>query len=113
MLIIVVPILLVLILLSIAIGIFLWVRSRKKGDEEETVIGTIREDADLHLGPVAKTDVAISVTEAHASLGKGSRKVSYEDLYGVPAPQKEEGMTTRELRDYISSQIKELESSEE
>jgi len=111
---IVIPIVLVLVLLAVGAGIFLWVRSRKKDEsEEETVIGTIREDEDLKVGPAAKTEVAISVTEAHASLGKGSKKVSYEDLYGMPAPQKEDGMTTKELRDYISSQIDELKGSEE
>ncbi|MCU0798920.1 MAG: putative Ig domain-containing protein [Candidatus Thermoplasmatota archaeon] len=111
---IVIPIVLVLVLLAIGAGIFLWVRSRKKDEsEEETVIGTIHEDEDLKVGPAAKTEVAISVTEAHASLGKGSKKVSYEDLYGMPAPEQEEGMTTRELRDYISSQIDDLKKVEE
>ncbi len=112
-LIIIIPIVVVLILIALGAGIFLWMRSRKKGEGEETVIGTIREDADLKVGPAVKTEVAISVTEAHASLGKGSKKVSYEDLYGMPAPEQEEGMTTRELRDYISSQIDDLKKVEE
>jgi hypothetical protein len=38
---------------------------------------------------------------------------SYEELYGVPAPEKEEkGMTTTELKDYIHDQIEELEEEE-
>ena len=90
-------------------------KSRKedgsKGSEpEEQIIGAVEEEE----VPQVKCDVALSPTEAHAHLGKGSKSVSYEDLYGSPSPKKEDaGMTTRELKDFIHDQINELEQVEE
>jgi len=57
----------------------------KKGQNEapkEQVIG----QADDEKVSVVKVDVPLTPQEAHAKLGKGSKNVSYEDLYGIPAP---------------------------
>jgi len=56
-----------------------------------------------------KCDVPLTPAEAHAKLGKGSRAVSYEDLYGVPRPKEERGMDAVELKNYIHDQIEEME----
>jgi len=104
----------IVLLFLIIIGVVLLVvlKRRKKGEGDEG--DRLDRESDLENGPKkVKTDVAITVAEAHANLGKGSKPVSYEDLYGVAAPQKEEGMTTKELKDYISGQIQELEKKEE
>ena len=53
--------------------------------------------------------------EERAALEKerDDEYASYEEMYGVPAPEKdEEELTTRELKDYIHDQIEELEKEE-
>lgn len=73
----------VILIVVIGMVIFLAIRS-KKGREEEA----IRDEEDEE--------------------SKGT--TTYEELYGVPAPDmEEEGMTTRELKDYIHDQIEHLE----
>ncbi|MGA1793891.1 MAG: putative Ig domain-containing protein [Thermoplasmatota archaeon] len=106
------------VLILLAVGIFFFVRSRRSKEEEdvkeedieEQIIGGFSEEVQAQI----KCDVALTPTEAHSHLGKGSKKVSYEELYGMQAPPKqEEGMTTRELKDFISDQIEELAAMEE
>jgi hypothetical protein len=105
------PIILVLLILGLTIFILLRRRSMKKAQKEsvkaEQEVSVKDEDKVPHAGV---TDVPLTPTEAHAHLGKGSKKVSYEDLYGVPAPNAdEEALTTRELRDYIHGEAQGLE----
>ena len=46
-------------------------------------------------------------------IEKEKENLTYEQLYGVPAPEKgEEGMTTRELRDYIHDRIEDIAKEE-
>ncbi len=106
----------VLVIVGIVVGVFLMMRKRKDpGDDgeepKEQVIGSFG-DEDRSVVSGVKSDVAISTAEAHANLGKGSKQISYEDLYGVPAPKEEEGLTARELKEYISGKITELEKME-
>ena len=52
--------------------------------------------------------------EERATLEKEreGKYASYEDLYGVPAPEvDEEGLTTSELKDYIHDQIEEIKGA--
>ena len=56
--------------------------------------------------------VATTVDQAHRRTEK-QEDLSYEDLYGSPAPKEEEGLTTAQLKEFISGQIKELEGSAE
>ncbi|MFW3147142.1 MAG: putative Ig domain-containing protein [Thermoplasmatota archaeon] len=90
-------------------------RGRRKDKEEdkepeEMVIGAVDDEEQKKV----KCDVAITPTEAHSHLGKGSRSVTYEELYGIREEKIEEGgMTTRELKDFINTQIHELEKLEE
>ncbi|MFW3146219.1 MAG: putative Ig domain-containing protein [Thermoplasmatota archaeon] len=79
--------------------------------QEEQVIGAVEEEEPEKYN----CDVPLTPSEAHAQLGKGTKKVSYEDLYGVPSPKKESGpaLTTKELRDEIHKQIEELKKLEE
>ncbi|MGA1820800.1 MAG: Ig domain-containing protein, partial [Thermoplasmatota archaeon] len=107
-----------LIIVLIVVGIFFFIRSRRSKEEEhaeeedleEQIIGGFSEEVQAQI----KCDVALTPTEAHSHLGKGSKKVSYEELYGMQSPPKqEEGMTTRELKDFITDQIEELAAMEE
>jgi hypothetical protein len=76
---------------------------------EEQVIGS----SDEGQPPLIQCDVSLTPAEAHAHLGKGSKEISYEELYGaVPSPEYDENITARELKDFISGQIKELEEME-
>ncbi|MGA1873271.1 MAG: cadherin repeat domain-containing protein, partial [Thermoplasmatota archaeon] len=80
----------IIVVILIAIGVFFIFRQKKKMDEEALKKGE----------------------EERAALEKEREEeyLSYEELYGVPAPEKEEeGMTTTELKDYIHGQIEELE----
>jgi len=106
------------VLILLAVGIFFFIRSRRSREEEdvkeedieEQIIGGFPEEVQAQI----KCDVALTPTEAHSHLGKGSKKVSYEELYGLSSPpEQEEGMTTRELKDFITDQIEELEAMEE
>ena len=75
------------------IGLFFVFKQKKKMDEEALKKGE----------------------EERAALEKEREEeyLSYEELYGVPAPEKdEEGMTTTELKDYIHREIEGLEDSE-
>jgi len=83
----------VLVILLLALGIFFVIRKKKQMDEEA-----------LRKGE-----------EERAALEKEREEeyTSYEELYGIPAPEKdEEGLTTKELKDYIHEQIEDLEGSE-
>jgi len=100
----------VLVLCS-GIGAVLFFRKKKKEHDkeepEEQVIGNFEDEEKV---PGTKCDVSLSVQEAHAQLGRGSKKVSYEELYGTPAPKKdEEEMDSMQLKEFIGQQIKELE----
>ena len=92
-------------------------RSRdREGNEgagsDDQVIGSFGDENEGKVRSGVSLDIAITPAEAHAKLGKGSKDVSYEDLYGAPAPKMEDGMTARELKDYISGQIEDLERME-
>jgi LPXTG-motif cell wall-anchored protein len=81
----------VIVILLLALGIFFFMKKKKQLDEEA-----------LRRGE-----------EERAALEKEREDeyASYEDLYGVPAPEKdEEGLTTAELKEYIHEKIEELES---
>ena len=83
----------VVVILLIVLGIFIFIKQKKKMDEEA-----------LRKGE-----------EERATLEKEreGEYASYEDLYGVPAPEvDEEGLTTSELKDYIHDQIEDLEKEE-
>jgi len=79
----------VIVIILLGVGIFFLFKKKKEMDEQARIAGE-KEQEELRKeeeGP----------------------QVSYEELYGVPAPLKEEGgMTTRELKDYIHEQIEEL-----
>ncbi|MBN1539141.1 MAG: hypothetical protein JW939_03280, partial [Candidatus Thermoplasmatota archaeon] len=80
----------VVVILLLALGIFFFLRKKKQMDAEALKKGE----------------------EERAALEKEREKeyLSYEQLYGVPAPEKEEGgMTSRELKEYIHEKIEELE----
>jgi len=82
----------VIVGILVLIGIIFLVRKKKSMDEEA-----------MQKGEEERTALEKEREEEFAS---------YEDLYGVPAPVEEEGMTTSELKDYIHDQINELEESE-
>lgn len=109
----------VIVMMAIAVILAFLIRKSGKVDKddqetpvEEQIIGGVEEEEDE---PSVKCDVALSPKEAHAHLGKGSKQVSYEDLYGMPTPNAEDGPapTARELRDQIRNEIKDLEKIEE
>ncbi|MBN1389048.1 MAG: FG-GAP repeat protein, partial [Candidatus Thermoplasmatota archaeon] len=80
----------VIAVILVGIGVFLIFRQKKKMDEKALKKGE----------------------EERAALEKEREQeyLSYEQLYGVPAPEKEEeGMTTQELKEYLHGQIEELE----
>ena len=102
-----VAIIIVLVGLGILLALaFLLIRKRETTEdtmEEEEGVG----DSDLKTGP----RVSISVAEAHAH-DKEIQKLSYEELYGKRALEEEkEGMTARELKDFIHDKVDELERS--
>ncbi len=82
----------IIIVILLALGIFFFIKQKKKMDEAARKKGE----------------------EERAALAKEKETApSYEDLYGVPAPEKdEEGLTTPELKDYIHEQIENLEGKE-
>lgn len=103
----------ILILIATIVIVFIVIRRKKQSEDElepENGYGSEFKESQ----PQRVSDVPLTTAEAHAHLGKGSKKISYEELYGVKAPEKDtEGMTTTELRNYIRGQISELEKSQE
>jgi hypothetical protein len=96
------------LIIVIGVGVAFFVikkRSRAEEVDEETVIGAPDEIA------LPKIDCAVSTTimEAHASEHVDHAPKSYEELYGVKPPTKEEALTTVELRDYIKKEIENIE----
>jgi hypothetical protein len=87
---------LIMIVLGIVLGIIviliaiLLLRKKKQMDREAEEEGERVKDQILHE--------------------HDEEQLSYEQLYGIPAPEEEEGMTTRELKDYIHERIEDLES---
>jgi hypothetical protein len=80
----------VIVAILLVLGILLFIKQKKKVDEEA-----------LRRGE-----------EERAALEKEREDeyASYEELYGIPAPEKdEEGLTTKELKEYIHEKIEELE----
>jgi hypothetical protein len=81
----------VIVALLLVLGILLFIRQKKKMDEEALKRGE----------------------EERAALEKEREDEysSYEELYGIPAPveEEEEELTTKELRDRIHEQIEQLE----
>jgi hypothetical protein len=55
------------------------------------------------------TSVPLSAAEAHVHV-RYSRPKSYEDLYGQPAPDKSEELTTEELKDELLKLIDEMKN---
>ncbi len=83
----------VIVVILLALGIFFFIKKKKQMDEAAIKRGE----------------------EERAALEKEKEDntPSYEDLYGVPAPEKnEDGMTTSELKDYIHEQIEDLKGQE-
>lgn len=112
------PALVILLIIIILMVILIRRKSKESSTDtndsdvvEEQVIGTVDEEKP----PEFHSDVALSPAEAHAHLGHGSKEVSYEDLYGMKAPEieKQPDMTTTQLRDDIRKQISDLEKMEE
>ncbi|MGA1793447.1 MAG: putative Ig domain-containing protein [Thermoplasmatota archaeon] len=68
-----------------------------------------------HIPDNETSSVPLSATEAHAhDKDKRYDQPDYEDLYGQPAPEVEEGeVTTEELRDHIKETADQLEQMEE
>jgi hypothetical protein len=96
-------------LIIIGIGAFFFIRRRSRKEETINEVVSLK-DEDKVPSVAGVTNVPLTPTEAHAHLGKGSKPVSYEDLYGAPAPKVESGdLTTAELRDYIHNEVNELE----
>ncbi len=86
-------IIIAVVIILLALGIFLLFKMKKKMDE------AARKKEEEERAALAKE--------------KESSAPSYEDLYGIPAPEKdEEGLTTSELKDYIHEQIEDLEGKE-
>ncbi|MGA1819766.1 MAG: putative Ig domain-containing protein, partial [Thermoplasmatota archaeon] len=107
----------VMVSVSLIALVVVIIRRKGKGKDihetevtEETIIGEVEVEGVKKV----RCDVAITPTEAHANLGRGSKPVTYEELYGKREhKEEEEGLTTRELKEFIHSQIDELEHIEE
>jgi cbb3-type cytochrome oxidase subunit 3 len=115
----------VLVIIVVAAVLFFALRKQKKIDEKKAENPVDDESAKivaemeahkqgedtmgLHAPNVVQTAVPMSVAEAHANLGK-DRPKSYEELYGIPAPKQEEGLTTVELKEEIGKMADELEN---
>ena len=103
-----------LVLISLCVGFLVWKKGRSPADEggeitmDDVDWGTDDEVEDVSSGLCA---VATTVGQAHRRTGK-QQDLSYEDLYGSPAPKEEEGLTTGQLKEFISGQIRELEGSD-
>jgi LPXTG-motif cell wall-anchored protein len=77
------------VIILLAVGIFFLFKKKKEMDERSRIEGEKVREEILHE--------------------KEGYQPTYEELYGVPEPEKdEEGMTTSELKDYIHDQIEEL-----
>ena len=80
----------ILVVILLALGILFFIKQKKRIDGEALKRGE----------------------EERAALEKEREDeyASYEELYGIPAPVKdEEGLTTKELKDFIHEKIEELE----
>ncbi len=104
---------LLVLLLAVGVVLFIFIRKRRDTEEEtEEPEEEISEEVADSGQPLS--DVPLSTAEAHAHLGKGSKAVSYQDLYGAAAPEEDaEEMSTTELRDYIHDKISELENGKD
>ncbi len=120
----------ILMIIIIALVLFIVV-FRKRPSQEETVIEEddeeskrIREELDqlrsekdweaTHSKPSDQVVASVpsSVTEAHAQ-DRTLKKMSYEDLYGQPAPDRTEELTTVELKGELEKLTEELKDSME
>ncbi|MGA1873972.1 MAG: putative Ig domain-containing protein, partial [Thermoplasmatota archaeon] len=97
----------------------IYLRKRKANEDGENMkLEDAFEDDDekqKDVEPISSrySSVTIDANEAHIK-DKVRQKVTYESLYGTPKPETdEEGMTTKELKEFIGDQIKELENLEE
>jgi hypothetical protein len=73
-----------------------------------------KEWEESHIRPSEQQTVAsvpLSAEEAHAQ-DKGGKPKSYEDLYGRPAPDRTEEITTDELKDELGKLVEELKNVE-
>lgn len=101
-----------IIIILCIILIFVLIRKTNNVDREIDVEIGIEDNENLDdsSGKNTLSDVPLTTSEAHAHLGKGSKNVSYEDLYGVPAPENEtDQLSTSELKEYIQQTIAKLE----
>ncbi|MGA1819483.1 MAG: putative Ig domain-containing protein [Thermoplasmatota archaeon] len=108
----------VVLLVSVTVFFVIYRKKNgKKGDGEATLDTTFSDegpDEEENI-PVSSrySAVTIDATEAHMR-DKMQHKVTYESLYGKTRPEAEdEGMTARELKEFIGKQITELERLEE
>jgi flagellar biosynthesis/type III secretory pathway M-ring protein FliF/YscJ len=119
-----IPIMIGIVVLILIVGAILFLVMRKKGSEGEEkqkkddgsdeIVAEMEahrrgeESMDLHAPEVVHSDVPLSATEAHARDGR-DRPKTYEDLYGIPAPKKEKGLTAAELKKEIGMMADQLE----
>jgi len=102
----------VILLIAIIIGTMVVIRKmrvRDGGNDGEDVLDKAAFAIEQANAPRTLCAVSLDATEAHMNDQRSKAPKTYEDLYGAPAPEKEEALTTRELRDYIKGSIEELE----
>ena len=93
-------------------------KEKKVDDETEEIIREMEEhkkELDWEKGQYKETDsnvvsdVPLSAAEAHAH-DKSKHKPSYEELYGQPAPEVEDGdVTTEDLKETLKETVEKLE----
>ncbi|MFW3145994.1 MAG: putative Ig domain-containing protein [Thermoplasmatota archaeon] len=111
--------------------VFLLLRKNKKEEKEEEVDEESeairremeehlkeREWEDDHMGPKPKeeqppiSDVPLTAAEAHAHDRDKKKKLTYEDLYGSPAPSMDEDVSAGELKEHLQEAVSELQQME-
>jgi hypothetical protein len=102
----------VILLIAIIVGTMVVIRKMRErdgGNDGEDVQDKAASAIEQANAPRTLCAVSLDATEAHRNDQSSNAPRTYEELYGAPAPEKEEALTTRELRDYIKGSIEELE----
>jgi len=96
-------------------------KEKKVDEETEEIIREMEEhkkeldwEQGIYTTPEepSVSDVPLSAAEAHAH-DKTKHKASYEELYGQPAPEMEDGdVTTEELKETLKETVEKLEQME-
>jgi hypothetical protein len=85
--------------------------TRQLREQEEMRKQTLKEEGLEHLeGLEPSSSVHSSAQEAHAQ-DKTLEKKGYEELYGQPAPDKSEELTTEELKDELEKLAEQLKNA--